>query len=89
MSIYNISTNGIEEVKTTSFQQNGILERTHLQAFLRDKIHIISPNEMQGSTGVINTMEFIEEKFAGKSRKRHFVKEEEVLISSDNVEYIK
>ena len=47
MSIYNISeTGGIEEVQRTSFQENGILERNHLQAYLRDKIEVISPDTL-------------------------------------------
>jgi hypothetical protein len=31
---------------TTSFQQSGILERNHLQVYLRDKINVISPNTL-------------------------------------------
>ena len=52
-----------------------------------DGLKEIFSNEMQGSTGVINSMEFIEKKYQGKSKKRHFVKEDEILISSDNVEF--
>ena len=46
MAIFNISTDGIYQVNETSFQENGILERTHLQNYLRDKIEIISPNTL-------------------------------------------
>ena len=46
MGIYNISKEGIIEVQKTSFQSNGILERYHLQTYLRDKIEIISPNTL-------------------------------------------
>lgn len=47
MSIYNISETGvIEEVQRTSFQENGILERNNLQAYLRDKIDVISPDTL-------------------------------------------
>lgn len=46
MGIYNISDNGIEKVPKTNFQLNGILERDHLQSFLRDKIEIISPDTL-------------------------------------------
>lgn len=46
MSIYNISNDGIEEVRRTNFQQMGILERNHLQTYFRDKIEIISPNTL-------------------------------------------
>ena len=46
MAIYNISTDGITKVPQTNFQTNGILERDHLQKFLRDKIEIISENTL-------------------------------------------
>lgn len=46
MGIYNISNNGIETVHKTDFQSNGILERDHLQNYLRDKIEIISPDTL-------------------------------------------
>lgn len=46
MSIYKLSENGIEEVPTTTFQLNGILERNHLQNYLRDNIEFISENTL-------------------------------------------
>jgi hypothetical protein len=46
MAIFNISKDGIYEVSETSFHANGILERTHLQNYLRDKIHILCPNTL-------------------------------------------
>lgn len=44
--IYNISTEGITKVPQTNFQTSGILERNHLQRFLRDKIDIISEDTL-------------------------------------------
>ncbi len=46
MGIFNISENGIHEINKTNFQKNGILERTHLQNYLRDKIEIIYPDTL-------------------------------------------
>lgn len=46
MGIFNISNNRIETVHKTDFQSNRILERTHLQNYLRDKIEIISPDTL-------------------------------------------
>ena len=46
MSIYNLSDNGIEKVPETTFKSSGILERTHLQNYLRDNIEIISENTL-------------------------------------------
>lgn len=46
MAIYNISNEGIHEVQRTNFQSNGILEKNHLQTYIRDKIEIVSPNTL-------------------------------------------
>lgn len=46
MPIYHISTEAIAKVPQTTFQTNGILERNHLQEYLRDKIDIISENTL-------------------------------------------
>lgn len=46
MSIYKISEHGIYPIHKTSFQEQRIFERTHLQAYLRDKIDIIAPNTL-------------------------------------------
>jgi len=52
-----------------------------------ERLKQVFPNEMQGSIGVINTMDFINEKYQGESKKRHFVKEDEVLKSVDEIEF--
>jgi hypothetical protein len=46
------------------------------------------PSDLQGSTGVINTLEFVIEKYANSSKQRHFMKESEILTSSDNIEFV-
>lgn len=46
MAIFNISEDGIYEISETSFHANGILERTHLQNYLRDQIHILCPKTL-------------------------------------------
>jgi len=45
------------------------------------------PSDLQGSTGVINTVEFVTGKYANSSKKRHFMKESEILTSFDNIEF--
>jgi len=45
------------------------------------------PSDLQGSTGVINTVEYINEKYKNSSRQRHFMKESEILTSFDNIEF--
>lgn len=45
------------------------------------------PSHFQGSTGVINTVEYVNEKYKKHSRKRHFIKESEILTSSDHIEF--
>ena len=46
MSIYNLTSLGIDEVPKTNYQVNGILERNHLQNYLKQKIDIICPNSL-------------------------------------------
>ncbi|MDT0690067.1 type I restriction enzyme HsdR N-terminal domain-containing protein [Salegentibacter sp. F188] len=45
-------------------------------------------DEYQGSTGVINKLDFVETKYANKSNKRHFTGSEEILESSDGVKFV-
>ncbi|SEM11012.1 Type I restriction enzyme R protein N terminus (HSDR_N) [Maribacter orientalis] len=45
-------------------------------------------DELQGSTGVINRLDYIETKYANKSNKRHFIGNDEVLTSSDNIKFV-
>lgn len=46
MAIFNISKDGIYAVNETTFHENGILERSHLQNYFRDKIEIICPDTL-------------------------------------------
>ena len=52
-----------------------------------DGLKQVFQDRMQGSTGVINTLELIEAKYLGNSKKRHFVKSDEILVSADNVRF--
>lgn len=45
-------------------------------------------DEFQGSTGVINKLDFVETKYANKSNKRHFTGNDEILISNDNIKFV-
>jgi hypothetical protein len=45
-------------------------------------------DEYQGSTGVINTLESVEIKYANKGNKRHFIAPDEILESSDNIKFV-
>ena len=45
-------------------------------------------DEYQGSTGVINKLDFVETKYANKSQKRHFTKDNEILVSKDNIKFV-
>lgn len=51
------------------------------------ELKALFPKKMQGSTGVINSLDFIEKKYQDKPDKRHFVKHNEVLLSSDNIQF--
>ena len=53
-----------------------------------DTLKQIFPDKMQKfSIGVINTLEYIKNKYQGKSKKRHFVKSNEILVTADNVRF--
>lgn len=44
MAIYSFSNNSLQKVETTTFNSEGILERQHLQAAIKQKIEVIAPN---------------------------------------------
>lgn len=46
MAIYNYENNELERIEVASFSSEGILERRHLQAALKEQIEIISPNSL-------------------------------------------
>jgi len=46
MAIYNFTDNELAKVELTSFSSEGILERSHLQAALKEQIEIISPDSL-------------------------------------------
>lgn len=48
----------------------------------------IFKDEYQGSTGVINKLDLVELKYANKDKKRHFIKNDEILISADNIQFV-
>jgi hypothetical protein len=41
----------------------------------------------QGSTGVLNRLDFIESKYANNDNKRHFIKNNEIMISADGIKF--
>jgi hypothetical protein len=45
-------------------------------------------DELQGSTGVINELKFVLQKYGHTDRKRHFVRNDEILTSSDNIQFV-
>jgi hypothetical protein len=52
------------------------------------KLKNVFKDEYQGSIGVINSLDFVETKFANKSDKRHFMGKDEILLSQDNVQFV-
>jgi len=65
-----------------------------VRAYLKEKptdfetLKNIFRDEFQGSTGVINKLDFVETKYANKSNKRHFTGNDEILISKDNIKFV-
>ena len=46
MAIYNFENNELTRIEVTSFSSEGILERRHLQAALKEQIEIVAPNTL-------------------------------------------
>ena len=44
MAIYSFDNNSLQKVETTTFNSEGILERQHLQAAIKQQIEVIAPN---------------------------------------------
>lgn len=44
MAIYNFTENKLFRVETTTFNNEGILERQHLQSALKNQIDVIAPD---------------------------------------------
>lgn len=44
MAIYSFNNNSLQKVETTTFNSEGILERQHLQAAIKQQIEVIAPN---------------------------------------------
>jgi len=45
-------------------------------------------SNLQGSTGVINSLDFVNQKYSESERKRHFVDEDDILISADKIQFV-
>lgn len=45
-------------------------------------------DELQGSTGVINELNVVLQKFGQSNNKRHFIQNDEILTSSDNIQFV-
>lgn len=65
-----------------------------VRAFLKENhttfsnLKNIFRDEYQGSTGVINELKLVETKYANKSNKRHFIDDNSIFTSSDNVKFV-
>lgn len=64
--------------------------KAYLQKYPTDfsSLQQIFKDEYQGSTGVINKLELVETKYANKTDKRHFIGEDEILTSADNIKFV-
>lgn len=64
--------------------------KAYLQKYPTDfsSLKQVFKDEYQGSTGVINKLDFVETKYANKSNKRHFTGNNEILTSADNVQFV-
>ncbi len=65
-----------------------------VKAYIKEKptdfetLKNIFRDEFQGSTGVISRLDLVKTKYANKSSKRHFIGNDEILVSKDNVKFV-
>lgn len=64
--------------------------RAYVQKFPSnyETLKTIFKDSFQGSTGVINRLDYVQHKYANKTDKRHFVDPKDVLVSKDNVAFV-
>lgn len=58
------------------------------QTLIFSELKQIFSDNLQGSTGVINEVEHVNEKYKNDDNKRHFMRENEILTSSDNIKFV-
>ena len=46
------------------------------------------PSNLQGSTGVLNTLDFVNQKYNGSKKKRHFIDKNDILTSADGIKFL-
>jgi hypothetical protein len=46
MAIYSFADNELAKIEVTSFSNEGILERSHLQAALKEQVEIVAPDTL-------------------------------------------
>ncbi|MCG8902786.1 hypothetical protein G1K97_13185 [Tenacibaculum finnmarkense] len=87
---------------TTKYRLNGVNKRLAKNRFVLEfvrqylkrkpttfsNLKNVFLDEFQGSTGVINELEFVETKYANKTDKRHFLENDEILESSDRIKFV-
>lgn len=66
-----------------------------VKQFIRENQHLTFeeikekfPSNLQGSTGVINTLAFVNQKYNGSKKKRHFIDKNDILTSADGIEFL-
>lgn len=66
-----------------------------VKQFIRENQHLTFeeikekfPSNLQGSTGVLNTLAFVNQKYNGSKKKRHFIDKNDILTSADGIEFL-
>ncbi|MBK9357018.1 MAG: type I restriction enzyme HsdR N-terminal domain-containing protein [Bacteroidales bacterium] len=84
---YILNGNGIKLAKNRF-----VLEfiREYIKRFPSEFRHLkeVFHDSLQGSTGVINSLELVNKKYAHTPKKRHFVQGNEILTSSDHIPFV-
>jgi len=53
-----------------------------------EQLQKIFHQKLQGSTGVINTLKDVNDKYSESKKKRHFVEDDDILMSTDKIEFV-
>jgi hypothetical protein len=101
MPIDNISTLGITKITQTRYLfKDKLLTKGRLvfevvkqfteenQHLTFEEIKIKFPSNLQGSIGVVNTLNFVNEKFQGSKNKKHYIDKKDILTSADGIEFL-
>jgi len=95
-----VTTTYLGRDKTKYIFQNKVLGKARLvfeivKHYIKENQHLTYqelldkfPKKLQGSVGVINTVDFVNQKYSESKNKRHFNEKNETLMSADGIQFL-